>query len=259
MSRREAPTPDLDAAKPGYRFFDRFKFLDEGDHGVFGVVEILGFFEDLRGSGAGDNDDSVFVGRDDVVGVDEGSGAGYGDVDTGEAVVVDGGGGRDSDAVHGELDFFDLREIANGSVDDGSDETVGFHGGGHESSDAGDVGAIFEFHDVDGAGGGGVYGVEHALGGFGAFGVFFLLHKDGNGGAGEFGGEERTHFMVHVEFLAVELFDGVGYGGDFDLAEAFDEGVGGGRLGEERGEEGDSEEGYGSCGFHRVQLITSSI
>jgi len=54
--------------------------------------------------------------------------------------------------------------------------------------------------------------------------VFFLLHKDGNGGAGEFGGEERTHFMVHVEFLAVELFDGVGYGGDFDLAEAFDEG-----------------------------------
>ena len=58
--------------------------------------------------------------------------------------------------------------------------------------------------------------------------VLLLLEQHGDGGAGEFGGGDGPHIVRHVDALAVKLFGGVGHGGDFDQAEAFDQRVGGG-------------------------------
>ena len=153
----------LNPAEFGDGFLNRPELFDKRHHAVLGVVELLGFFQDVGGVLAGNDSYAIVVGYDDVVGVDADAGAGDGNVRAGEAVVVDGGGWRDAGAEDGELQTADLRRIANGGVDDGAGEAADFHGGGHQAADAGGIGAVFKHHDVNRAGGGSVDGIEHAL------------------------------------------------------------------------------------------------
>ena len=217
-----------------------------------GVIEGLGAEEDFGGVVFGDDDDAVLVGDDDVVGGDVDAVAAERDVSAGEAVVADGGGGDGAEGVDGERELAELGEIADAAVDDGAGEAAGEHGGAHEAAHAGDVRAILDAHDVDGAGGAGVDGVEHAGEG-GGVGVFLLDEFDGEGAAGEFGGEDGLHAVRHVAALVKELLDGVRDAGGLDVAVGVEQeggvgavffdsfrGVGGEDVGD--GEEGRGEE-----------------
>src|SRR5579862_5565698 len=169
----------------GYGLFDGAEFFDEGHHAVLGVIKLLGAFQDVGGVLAGDDGDAIVIGNDDVVGVDANTGAGDGNVGACEAVMVDGSGWRDAHSEYRELEAADLRRIANGGVDDGAGEAADFHGGSHQPSDAGGIGAVLEHHDVHRSRGGGVDGVEHALGSGGAIVMLFLLQENSDGGAGK--------------------------------------------------------------------------
>src|SRR5205814_8808257 len=56
----------LDPAEFFDRLLDRAELLDERDHLVFGVVELLSLLENFGGFGAGDYYDAVFISDDDV-------------------------------------------------------------------------------------------------------------------------------------------------------------------------------------------------
>jgi hypothetical protein len=224
-----------DAAEFGDGFTDGVELLDERDHAVFGVVEFLRLLQNFGGVRARDHGDAILIGHHDVVGIHARAGAGDRNVGAREAVMIDGRGGHDAAAEHRKLEALDLRQVAHGGVHHGAGEAAVFHGGGHEAADARDIQAVFEHDDVDRAGRRGIDSVEHALGGGGAFVVLVLLQQHGDGGTGELGREDGPHVVRHVDALAVELFGGVGHGGDFDEAEAFDERVGGGLGGEPSG------------------------
>src|SRR5436190_1575560 len=51
------------------RFLDRSVLFDKGEHAMFGVVELLRFLQDLRGSGLWHHRDAVFICGDDVAGL----------------------------------------------------------------------------------------------------------------------------------------------------------------------------------------------
>src|ERR1039458_1436643 len=83
-----------------------------------GLVQVLRFLEDVRGLRLRHGHHAILVGGDDVARVHAHARASDGDVDAGEAEVVDGGGWRDAPAEHRELQPADLRQVANGAVYD---------------------------------------------------------------------------------------------------------------------------------------------
>ena len=197
---------------------------------MLGVIELLGLLQNVGRVGAGNDGNAIIVGHDDVIRVDADPGAGDRHVGSGKAVMIDGGRGGHADAKHGKLQAANLRRIANSGVDDGASEATNLHGGGHQPADAGGVRAILEDHHVHGAGGRGVYGIQHPLRGGRAFMMLFLLEQNRHGRAGELGHKQRPHLVGHMGALPIELLDGVGDGRDFDGAETFDQRIAGKRL-----------------------------
>src|SRR4029450_11272916 len=95
-----------------------------------------GLFQDIGGAGALYHDDTVFVGRDNVSGIDANTGAGHGADRAREPKVVDRGGGGYASAEHGKLELADLRRVAHRCVDDCAGEAAVFHGGRHQAADS---------------------------------------------------------------------------------------------------------------------------
>src|SRR5450759_705448 len=92
-----------DPAELGDGFLDGFELLDEGQHGVFGVVQLFGLLENFGGVRLGHNGHAILVGHDDIAGVHASARAGDRNIGAGEAEMIDGGGGRHAAAEYMSL------------------------------------------------------------------------------------------------------------------------------------------------------------
>src|SRR6266478_3375243 len=124
----------LDPAELLHRLLDGPELLDERDHLVFGVVELLGLLEHLDGLGAWDHYYTVFIGHDDVVGIDNYARARHRDIGSHEPVVIDGRRRRDAAAEYRKLEALDLRCIADRGVDHRPCQPAVLHRSGHQSA-----------------------------------------------------------------------------------------------------------------------------
>src|SRR5262249_30980207 len=88
-SSGDTPPQFSDPPELFYCFFDRTKLLDEWNHAVFSVVELLRLLEHLGRLVVRHYGDAVFVGRDDVPGAHSNAGTRHWNVDTRDAVMVD--------------------------------------------------------------------------------------------------------------------------------------------------------------------------
>src|SRR6266849_9277957 len=107
----------LDPAELLHRLLDGPELLDERDHLVLSVVELLSFLEHVGGFGARYHDYAVFIGHDDVVGIDKYTRTCHRDIGSHEPVVIDGRRRRDAAAEYRKLEALDLRRIADRGVD----------------------------------------------------------------------------------------------------------------------------------------------
>ena len=121
-------------------FPDGTELLDERNHAVFRVVELLGFLEHLRGLRLRHDRDAVLVGGHDVARIHAHAGARHRHVDAGHAVVIDRRGRRDAAAEYRELQLADLRRVADRGVDHRPGEAAVLHRRRHQAADAGVVG-----------------------------------------------------------------------------------------------------------------------
>ena len=146
---RRGPAAASDPAELLDRFLDRAELLDEWQHPVLGVVELLRLLQHFGRPGLRHHRHAVFVGGDDVAGVDRHPRADDRHVDAGDAIVVDRRRWRDAAAEHRELQLANLRRVADRGVDHRAGKAAVLHRGGHQAADAGIVGAVLEHHHVD--------------------------------------------------------------------------------------------------------------
>ena len=178
---------------------------------MLGVVQLLRFLQDVRGSCLGHDGNPILVGGNDVAGVDGDTGADDRNVDARHAVVVDRRRWHHATAEDRELQLANLRRVANRRVDHRAGKPAILHRRSHQAADAGEVGAILQHHDVDRTGRRRVDQVQHALRCRRSLFVLFFFQLDGDRWPRELRRRQRPHLVRHVGALAVQLLDSVGH------------------------------------------------
>src|ERR1022692_748928 len=110
----------LNSAELRHRLFDRPEFLDERNHRVLGIIEILRLLQYVRGVRFGHHRHAVLIRHNDVAAIHLHAGAGHRNVDAREAIVIDGGRWHHPAAEYRELQLANLGCVAHAAVDDRS-------------------------------------------------------------------------------------------------------------------------------------------
>src|SRR6202012_1141816 len=109
---------DSDPSKLLNSFNDRMILLNEWVHGVFGIVERLRFYQDVRGMCLRNHHDSVLVRDDDIPGIDLDSVARNRDVCSCEAIVPNGSGRHGTERIDRKLYPLQLRNVPYPAIHD---------------------------------------------------------------------------------------------------------------------------------------------
>ena len=131
---------------------------------------------------------------------------------------MDGSGRHDPGCVHWKPNFSQVRDVAYAPVDHRPRVSARGHSGTHQSTHPGDVGAIFDRHDVNRVGRAFIDGGQHSTQCRGIAVAFIRLQLHRARKSGEFRREDRLHAVAHVHAFSHELFDRVRHRGDFHSA-----------------------------------------